>query len=85
MTQRKIRKLLAGADEDAEGLDEAPRTRSAGRANLWICGEHRVRCGDATVLADIDARSTASSPTSDFRAGCYDLAADSFTDLSRTP
>ena len=68
----EIRKLLGGADEETEGLDDAPvppKDPISRPGDLYICGKHRVRCGDATVLADIEARSTASSPTCEFSCG----------------
>ncbi len=37
-------------DEAPEPLAE-PITKPG---DLWICGEHRVLCGDATVRADVD-------------------------------
>jgi hypothetical protein len=52
-------------DTDGVGdLDEAPEppTDPVSRpGDLWICGEHRVLCGDATVLAD-ERSWAASSP-----------------------
>jgi len=24
------------------------------RGDLWLCGKHRVLCGDATVITDLD-------------------------------
>ena len=53
----EIRKLIAGADDDTEGLDEAPEppVEPISRpGDLWICGEHRVLCGDATVIAHVE-------------------------------
>ena len=38
-------------------LDEAPEPPAepvSRPGDLWICGEHRVLCGDATVLADVE-------------------------------
>ena len=53
----EIDRLLAGADDEAPDLDEAPEPPAepiSRPGDLWICGEHRVLCGDATVLADIE-------------------------------
>ena len=48
--------LLIDADGDGD-LDEAPEPPAdpiSRPGDLWICGEHRVLCGDATVLADVE-------------------------------
>jgi DNA modification methylase len=53
----EIRKLIAGADDDTEGLDDAPEppVEPISRpGDLWIRGEHRVLCGDATVMAHVE-------------------------------
>ena len=42
------------AGDEAEDADEAPEPPAdpvSRPGDLWICGEHRVLCGDATVLA----------------------------------
>ncbi|MFM7419723.1 MAG: ParB N-terminal domain-containing protein, partial [Alphaproteobacteria bacterium] len=54
----ELDRLLAAADAglDGEGADEAPPlpvnpvTREG---DLWRCGDHRLLCGDATKLADV--------------------------------
>ena len=48
---------LAADDEDA--ADEIPEadpaeTAKTKRGDVWICGGHRVMCGDSTSAADID-------------------------------
>ncbi len=51
-------RLLAGVIEEGEDPDEAPEppTDPISRpGDIWICGEHRVLCGDATVLSDVEA------------------------------
>ncbi len=51
-------RLLAGVTEEGEDPDEAPEppTDPISRpGDIWICGEHRVLCGDATVLSDVEA------------------------------
>jgi DNA modification methylase len=56
--ETEIDRLLAGTlDEADENLDEVPEppTDPVSRpGDLWICGEHRVLCGDATVLSDFE-------------------------------
>jgi len=52
-----IDRLLAGMGEETEDADEAPEPPAEPinrPGDLWICGEHRVLCGDATVLADVE-------------------------------
>ena len=53
----ELDQLLAAADggddgalDEAPPLPEAPITRPG---DLWICGPHRVLCGDATKLEDV--------------------------------
>jgi DNA modification methylase len=54
----ELERLLAGEgkvglteDDAAPALPEQAVTR---RGDLWVLGEHRLLCGDATVLADIE-------------------------------
>lgn len=52
----ELEKLLLGTDDDGDP-DEAPEPPAepiSRPGDLWICGEHRVLCGDATVRADVD-------------------------------
>jgi DNA modification methylase len=53
-----IDRLLAGTLEEAgENLDDVPEPPAdpiSRPGDLWICGEHRVLCGNATVLADVE-------------------------------
>jgi DNA modification methylase len=51
-------RLLAENGDEEEAADEVPELPSepvSRPGDLWICGEHRVYCGDATVLADVEA------------------------------
>jgi hypothetical protein len=53
----ELEKLLLGADDDDGDPDEAPAPPAepiSRPGDLWICGEHRVLCGDATVRADVE-------------------------------
>lgn len=52
----ELEKLLISADGDGDP-DEAPAPPAepiSRPGDLWICGEHRVLCGDATVRADVE-------------------------------
>ncbi len=53
----ELDQLLAAADGgDADAADEAPPLPAvpvSRTGDLWRCGEHRVLCGDATRLADV--------------------------------
>jgi DNA modification methylase len=54
----ELDRLLAVADGDLEdGVDDAPEPPAVPvtrPGDLWRCGEHRLLCGDATKLADIE-------------------------------
>jgi DNA modification methylase len=55
--QDELDKLLLSEDEVEDDPDEAPappKDPVSRPGDLWICGEHRVLCGDATVLADVE-------------------------------
>ena len=50
-------RLLAETADESEDLDQAPEIPIdpiSRPGDLWICGEHRVFCGDATVLSDVE-------------------------------
>jgi DNA modification methylase len=53
----ELERLLAGtkdgltADDDAPALPEQAITRLG---DLWVLGEHRLLCGDARVMADVE-------------------------------
>ncbi len=52
-----IDRLLAGTLDEADDPDEVPEPPVdpvSRPGDIWICGEHRVLCGDATVLADVE-------------------------------
>ena len=54
----ELDRLLDGAAEEGEDADEAPEPPAdpvSRPGDLWICGQHRVLCGDATVLSDVEA------------------------------
>src|SRR3954452_14683463 len=54
----ELDRLLDGAAEEGEDADEAPEPPSdpvSQVGDMWICGQHRVLCGDATVLSDVEA------------------------------
>jgi DNA modification methylase len=42
------------SDEDEDDVPELPTQPVSRPGDLWTCGEHRVLCGDATVLADVE-------------------------------
>jgi len=53
----EIDRLLAGTGDETADLDEAPEPPAepiSRPGDLWVCDEHRVLCGDATVLADVE-------------------------------
>ena len=58
-TDEEIEEILA-PDETNAGLtedDEAPEPQATAitvTGDVWVMGEHRLLCGDATVLADIE-------------------------------
>ena len=42
------------ASDEEEDIPEPAAEPVSRPGDLWICGEHRVLCGDATVLADVE-------------------------------
>jgi len=54
--EQEIAQLLAdGVDDAAADETPEPPTNPVSRpGDVWICGEHRVLCGSATVLADVE-------------------------------
>src|SRR5690606_29042033 len=44
--------VAGNTDEDA--APEAPETAVTVPGDVWILGEHRLLCGDATVLSDLE-------------------------------
>ena len=53
----ELDRLLAAADagfgDDADDAPPAPVVPVSRTGDLWICGEHRLLCGDATKLVDV--------------------------------
>lgn len=45
----------AGEADAADEVPEPPEEPVSRPGDLWICGEHRVLCGNATVLSDVEA------------------------------
>jgi len=41
-------------DGDPDDAPEPPTEPISRPGDMWICGEHRVLCGDATVLSDVE-------------------------------
>ena len=55
--QDELDRLLvidADGDGDPDEASEPPAEPISRPGDLWICGEHRVLCGDARVLADVE-------------------------------
>jgi DNA methylase/ParB-like nuclease domain len=53
----ELERLLAGTKEGLTEDDEAPALpeQAVSRpGDLWVLGEHRLLCGDATVMADVE-------------------------------
>ena len=50
----ELEKLLLGTDGDPDEAPEPPAEPVSKPGDVWICGEHRVLCGDATVRADVE-------------------------------
>ena len=49
--------MLGGADDagdDGEDVPEAPENPVSRPGDLWLLGPHRLLCGDATVITDLD-------------------------------
>jgi DNA modification methylase len=50
-------RLLTESVDTQEAVDEAPEPPIdpvSRPGDIWVCGEHRVLCGDATVLSDVE-------------------------------
>jgi DNA modification methylase len=50
----KLLDVVATEEADADVAPEPPVVPISKPGDLWICGEHRVLCGDATVLSDVE-------------------------------
>jgi len=59
-TDEELEEILADPEGTNEGLTdedavpEVPETAATVPGDVWILGEHRLLCGDATVLADVE-------------------------------
>jgi DNA modification methylase len=59
-TDEEIEEILAGPEETRTGLtddDDAPEPQEqvvTVAGDVWVLGEHRLLCGDATLLADVE-------------------------------
>ena len=59
-SEDELKALLAGGEETTEGLtdeDQVPETQVAVvtvPGDVWILGDHRLLCGDATVATDVE-------------------------------
>jgi DNA modification methylase len=52
-----IDRLLAGTldeGDDPDDVPEPPVDPVSRPGDIWVCGEHRVLCGDATILSDVE-------------------------------
>src|ERR1700691_1675 len=54
----ELARLLAAQDAvegltDEDAIPEVPETPVSAKGDLWIMGNHRLLCGDATVQADV--------------------------------
>ena len=45
---------VGGSGDDEEDIPEAPETPVSRPGDLWLLGPHRLLCGDATVITDLD-------------------------------
>ena len=55
--ENELAKLLvdpAAGLTDPDDAPEPPADPLSRPGDIWICGEHRVLCGDATVLSDVE-------------------------------
>ncbi len=50
-----LRDLSRGGNTPPDQAPDPPANPVSRPGDLWICGEHRVLCGSATILADVDA------------------------------
>jgi DNA modification methylase len=50
----ELDRLLATEEEPVDEAPAPPDEPVSQPGDLWVCGEHRVLCGDATVLTDVE-------------------------------
>lgn len=50
----KLLRIDGDLDADPDEAPDPPADPISRPGDLWICGEHRVLCGDATVLTDVE-------------------------------
>ena len=47
----RVTRATASGEDDVPEAPEVPISRPG---DLWLLGQHRLLCGDATVMADVD-------------------------------
>ncbi len=60
-TEEELEEILAGPEEtrtgltDEDAVPEEPAEAITRPGDVWVLGQHRLLCGDATVLTDVEA------------------------------
>ncbi len=52
---QELRDLSRGGKTPPDQVPDPPVNPVSQLGDLWVCGEHRVLCGSATVLSDVEA------------------------------
>lgn len=52
---QELRDLSRGGKTPPDQVPDPPVNPVSQLGDLWVCGEHRVLCGSATILADVEA------------------------------